>query len=119
MRKNQTDAGELALEADNKNWFLRGLILNLSNPKTVIAWMAALSVGMGANDDIYSLVACLAVCVGVGFFTNGMYSLVFSIGGMMKAYQKASRWINGVMASLFAAAGLGLISSAFQRSASS
>ena len=36
----------------------------------------------------------------------------------MNAYQKVSRWINGVMAGLFAAAGLGMISSAFQRSAS-
>lgn len=116
LAPNQYDAKPVTEETSKKSWFIRGMLLNLSNPKTVIAWMAALSVGMGADNNLYSLIASVVVCVAVGFFVNGLYSVAFSFGGMMSAYQKASRWISGVMAGLFAAAGLGLISSSFQRS---
>ncbi len=102
-------------ESEDKRWFLRGLLLNLSNPKSLLAWMAALSVGLNSNDNIYSISAALAVCIGVGFFTNAMYSVLFSIDGIMQAYQRCQRSVNGIVAGLFAVAGFGLIRSAFNR----
>lgn len=100
---------------EEKRWFLRGLLLNILNPKTVIAWMAALSVGVDAGDDVAALGAALAVCIGVGFATNALYSLVFSVQGMMTVYRRGRRWVDGAVAALFAVAGLGLIRSAFSR----
>ncbi|MCV2402418.1 LysE family translocator [Marinomonas sp. C2222] len=100
---------------DNSRWFIKGFLLNISNPKTVIAWMAALSVGLGENDSTAFLVLGVLVCVAVGFFTNALYSFVFSCNGVMALYQKANRWVNGVVAGLFSFAGLGLIRSAFNR----
>lgn len=118
--KSSFSSTEDTLQTDNKTvssrvWFMRGLILNLSNPKSVIAWMAALSVGMGSNDDIFALLAAFALCVVLGFVVNSLYSICFSFKGVMGAYQKAKRWINGMTAVLFSIAGLGLIRSAFQR----
>ncbi|MBJ7538544.1 LysE family translocator [Marinomonas transparens] len=99
------------------NWFMKGVVLNISNPKSVIAWMAALSVGLGANDNTMALVSGVIVCVVVGFIVNGLYSVLFSFSGVMSWYQKANRWINGVVAGLFTLAGFGLIRSAFNRGA--
>ncbi|WP_424832646.1 LysE family translocator [Ruegeria sp.] len=96
-------------------WFWRGLILNLSNPKSVIAWMAALSVGLGPDDSLISVAAATFVCVAAGFLNNLLYSVVFSVGGMMAGYRRFRRWIDGVVAGLFAVAGLGLVRSAFSR----
>lgn len=96
-----------------KRWFLRGLILNMSNPKSAIAWMAALSIGLSANADLSSVVAATVVCIAVGFVTNALYSILFSFNGMMRGYRRFRRKIDGVVAFLFAAAGLGLIRSAF------
>lgn len=96
-------------------WFWRGVVLNLSNPKSVIAWMAALSVGLGPEDGFVSVVVATSVCILAGFANNALYSLLFSVGGMMTAYRKFRRWIEGVVAGLFAVAGLGLIKSAFSR----
>ena len=42
-------------------WFWRGVILNLSNPKSVVAWMAALSVGLAPGAGVASVVAATAV----------------------------------------------------------
>ncbi|MCL6284580.1 LysE family transporter [Ruegeria sp. 2012CJ41-6] len=108
------DAGKVSLPKKGR-WFWRGLILNLSNPKSVIAWMAALSVGLGPDDGLASVAAATVVCIAVGFINNALYSLLFSVSGMMTGYRRFRRWIDGVVAGLFAIAGLGLIKSAFAR----
>lgn len=96
-------------------WFWRGLVLNLSNPKAVLAWMAALSMGLDSNDSLGAVAVTTLVCIAVAFFNNWSYSLVFSMGGMMAVYRRFRRWIEGVMAALFAAGGFTLIRSAFAR----
>lgn len=106
---------DVAATAGQGRWFLRGLVLNMSNPKSVIAWMAALSVGIGADDGIGAVVAATSVCVAVGFVNNALYSLLFSVGGVMAGYRRLRRWIDGAVAGLFALAGVGLIRSAFAR----
>ncbi|MBX2870340.1 MAG: LysE family translocator [Acidiferrobacterales bacterium] len=100
---------------EKQNWFVKGLILNMSNPKSVLAWLAALSVGVSPGDSGSAIIAPTLVCILVGFANNALYSMLFSVGGMMKTYRKCRRWISGVVATLFAFAGLGLIRSAFAR----
>ncbi len=96
-------------------WFWRGVILNLSNPKSVIAWMAALSMGLDPSGSTLSVMLTTLVCVVVAFFNNLTYSLIFSLGGMMAAYRRFRRWIDGISAALFSLAGFALIRSAFTR----
>lgn len=109
MKRDSISTDFVDNSTSNKSWFFRGFIMNVSNPKTVIAWMAALSVGLGADDGILSLTLGLMVCVVVGFFTNAMYSICFSYGSVMNWYKRASSWINGVSAVLFSIAGLSLL----------
>lgn len=109
-----SDAGQVETPGGTR-WFLRGFILNISNPKSVIAWMAALSVGIDPDDDIGVLIAATSVCIAVGFANNALYSILFSLGGMMRGYQRFRRRIDGVVAVLFTASGIGLIRSAFSR----
>ena len=116
------DKQSLQVENDSKShlgWFIKGVVLNVSNPKSVVAWMAALSVGLGSNDNTTALLLGVVVCIVVGFFTNALYSVFFSFNGVMAWYQNASRWINGVVSGLFALAGIGLIRSAFSREVAS
>ncbi|WP_306112707.1 MULTISPECIES: LysE family translocator [unclassified Roseovarius] len=96
-------------------WFWRGVILNLSNPKSVIAWMAALSMGLNPSDTVVSVLVTTLVCVAVAFLNNLSYSLLFSMGGMMALYRRGRRWIEGATAALFATGGLALIRSAVSR----
>ncbi len=96
-------------------WFLRGLLLNLSNPKAVVAWMAALSMGLGTGDDLGMLVLATLMCMALGFGNYAGYALVFSRHGIMARYQRARRWIDGAVAGVFAVAGLGVLRSAWGR----
>ncbi|MCC0012752.1 MAG: LysE family transporter [Rhodobiaceae bacterium] len=96
-------------------WFLRGLILNLSNPKAVVAWMAALSMGMGADSGSGQVMLATAICMALGFANYTAYAMAFSLPGFMAGYQRFRRWIEGVVAALFATAGFALIRSALAR----
>jgi threonine/homoserine/homoserine lactone efflux protein len=96
-------------------WFWRGMALNLSNPKSVIAWMAALSMGLDPNGSLTSVILTTLVCIVVAFLNNFLYTLIFSMGGMMQAYRRFRRWIDGISAALFTFAGFALIRSAFSR----
>ncbi|MEO1104393.1 MAG: LysE family translocator [Pseudomonadota bacterium] len=96
-------------------WFWRGLILNLSNPKAVVAWIAALSMGLGAGDGSSQLVLATLTCMALGVANYAGYALVFSMPGAMAGYRRLRRWIDGVVSGLFALAGFGLIRSAFTR----
>ncbi|WP_371416078.1 LysE family translocator [Salinivibrio sp. VGrn1] len=107
--------GRYNQEVGYRKWFVRGVVLNSSNPKTVVAWMAALSVGMGSSSDGLFLVAAVLTCMLVGFLVNRLYSLLFSINGVMNVYLKVSHWVERVVSGIFALAGLGLLRSAFSR----
>ncbi len=96
-------------------WFIKGMILNVSNPKTIIAWLAALSVGIGADNNVSSLILSIMVCMVVGILTNALYSFLFSFEYIMDWYQKVNRWINGTVSCLFVIIGVELICSAFGR----
>jgi len=116
IKPNSANFERIDEASSGKKWFLRGVIMNISNPKTVIAWMAALSVGLSPNDGIFPLISGLVVCIIVGFATNAMYSICVSYRVVIDWYQHASRWINSVTSFFFAVAGIGLLRSAFERS---
>ncbi|MEL6436304.1 MAG: LysE family translocator [Pseudomonadota bacterium] len=97
------------------NWFARGLLLNLSNPKAVVAWIAALAAGFGDNNTLTQLLGVTAVCVALGFANYFGYALLFSLQGCMTVYARFKRWVDGTVALFFAATGLAVIRSAFQR----
>ncbi|MBW3095804.1 LysE family translocator [Pseudohoeflea coraliihabitans] len=92
--------------------FTRGLILNLSNPKAVIAWMAALAMGLGSRGGLEELMVTTLACMVLGGWIYAGYALVFSLRGAMAGYRRWRRWISGLAAGLFAIAGLGLVRSA-------
>ncbi|MEM0989494.1 MAG: LysE family translocator [Pseudomonadota bacterium] len=96
-------------------WFLRGVVLNLSNPKTVVAWMAALAVGLDPNSTVWSLAIGYAVCMVVTLAVNLSYMMGFSLAGMMGLYRRIRRGVDAVMAGLYAFAGLALLRSALHR----
>lgn len=96
-------------------WFLRGVVLNLSNPKAVFAWMAALSVGMDSQDGPAAVAIATVFCMLIGWVNATGWVLLFSQSGMMLAYRRVRRWIDGATAALFALAGFGMLRSALAK----
>ena len=99
----------------NGNWYLRGFLLNASNPKAVVAWMAALSMGLGNGDSIVVLAMVTIVCMILGVVNYIGHAVLFSNPNVMNGYIRFRRWIEGAVAVLFALAGFSLLRSAIAR----
>lgn len=79
------------------NVFWAGLILNLSNPKAVFAWLAVLTLGAGSFQTA-GLVGALSLS---GAAVYAAIALIFSIPIMRGAYRRFARWISACAAVLF------------------
>lgn len=86
-----------------------GLLLHLTNPKAVLAWIAIMSLGLRPDAAAYTLHAIVIGCAMLGVMVFGTYALVFSTRPMVRAYQKARRWIEATLAALFGYAGIRLL----------
>ena len=105
----------IAARDTDRRHVVRGLLLNLSNPKAVVAWMAALSVGLDGRGDGAGLAAALSGCIAIGFCNYAGHALAFSHPAVMRGHVRLRRWIDGTVAALFAAAGLTLLRAALAR----
>jgi threonine/homoserine/homoserine lactone efflux protein len=103
------------LVLSNTRWFRQGLLLNLSNPKAVLAWMAALAMGLDTSADVHSVALATLVCSLIGLANYLIWALAFSMEPAMRAYRRLRRWLDACVASLFALAGFALIRTAFAR----
>ena len=90
--------------------YRRGVLLHLTNPKAILAWMAIMTLGLKPDAAPYNLAAILGGCLVLGIIVNGGYALIFSTSPMVYAYQKTRRWIEGTLAVVFGFAGLRLLS---------
>jgi len=104
-----------SFEVAGGRWYLRGLLLNISNPKAVLAWMAAFSVGLDTSTGLGMLVAAMVLCIAITLANASFWALLFSLKGMMAVYRKTRRRVDAVLCGIFTLAGLGMIRSAFAR----
>ncbi len=103
------------MTGDGQRWFRQGLLLNLSNPKAVFAWMAALAMGLDASASPAAVLLATALCALIGLANYLGWALVFSAGPALRVYRRLRRGIESVVAGLFALAGFGMLRAAFAR----
>lgn len=92
-------------------WMLarRGFLLNASNPKAVLAWVAVLALGLPAGTGAAQLWAAFAVCAVLGALVYAGYALAFSLAPLRAGYARARRGVEAATALVFGAAGARLI----------
>ena len=89
--------------------YRRGLLLHLTNPKAVLAWIALMTLGLepGATWHTAAIIVAGCAILSVSIFSG--YAVVFSTTPMIKAYGKARRWIEGTLVAFFGIAGVRLL----------
>ena len=91
--------------------YRQGLIMHLANPKAVLAWIALVTLGLGAEASWRDAAIILAGCAILSVTIFCGYAIVFSTSPMIRIYRNARRWIEGVLAAFFGFAGLRLLMS--------
>lgn len=93
----------------NAALYRHGLVMHLANPKAVLAWIALVTLGLGAEASWHDVATILAGCAVLGVSIFCGYALLFSTAPMIHLYRSARRWIEGVLAAFFGFAGLHLL----------
>lgn len=92
-------------------YLARGYIIQMTNPKAALAWIAIISLGLKQGAPVW---VGLAIVVGtfiLSIIIHTLYAVAFSTPVMVRIYSKARRYIQATMGAFFAFAGVRLLMS--------
>lgn len=92
-------------------YFKRGYIIQMTNPKAALAWIAIISLGLQEGAPLWVGAAIVVGTFIMSIAVHILYALAFSTPAMVRLYGKSRRVIQGVLGTFFAFAGLRLLTS--------
>lgn len=87
---------------------LTGFVLQLSNPKAIVFWLAVASVGGVGNAPASTTVLFIAGAFAISFVGHGGYALLLSSEPLRRAYERFRSWVEATLGCFFLYAGLRL-----------
>jgi amino acid exporter len=87
-------------------YFLRGLTIQMTNPKAALTWIAIISLGVHPDAPLW---VGLAIVLGTGALSivgHLAYAFAFSTNTMVAFYGRARRWIEASLGVFFCFAGI-------------
>jgi threonine/homoserine/homoserine lactone efflux protein len=103
----QKQAGSLV--TSNKELYLRGVAMHITNPKAVFSWLATISIGLPENASHHDVFVGLLGCFALGIFTFTSYALIFSMKKIGVFFVGSRRWFDGALAAIYSYAGIRLL----------
>jgi len=83
------------------NMFLRGMTIQMTNPKAALQWIAIVAIGIGPEAP-YALGAALVISATIlSVLGHLAYALTFSTTPVIRAYARARRWVEGALGAVF------------------
>ena len=101
----QGDIGDKSLWAQ----YTGGFVLHVTNPKALFAWAAVITLGLRPDAPWWMAFVVFVGAYCISLMINFSYALFFSTDKMIKRYFEVRRWVQGVFALIFGAAGLKLV----------
>jgi threonine efflux protein len=89
--------------------YRHGLLMHLGNPKSVLAWIALVTLGLGTDASWQGVAVILSGCAVLSVTIFCGYAVLFSTTPMVRLYRLARRWIEGALSIVFGFAGLRLL----------
>jgi amino acid exporter len=106
MTVHQVTAG-----GDAWAYYRRGLLVQITNPKAVLAWIAIMSIGLESDAPPWVGGVILFGATVMSIVGHQIYAIVFSTDPMMNAYRRARRWIECGLGAFFCAASYSILAS--------
>lgn len=92
-------------------YFLRGLTIQMTNPKAALAWIAIVSLGLQQEAPAWVGVVIVSGTSLLSLIVHLLYALAFSTRPMVRIYSKCRRAIQATLGVFFALAGIKLLTS--------
>lgn len=90
-------------------YLLRGYIIQMTNPKAALAWIAIISLGLKADAPIWVGAVIVIGTFVLSLTIHLLYAIAFSTPFMVRLYGRARRTIQGILGTFFGVAGLRLL----------
>jgi threonine/homoserine/homoserine lactone efflux protein len=90
---------------------LRGFVIQMTNPKAALAWIAIMSLGLQKDAPLWVAASIVIGTSVLSVTLHSVYALAFSTPVMVRLYSKARRWINVTLGTFFTFAGIRLLTS--------
>ncbi|KLN61856.1 hypothetical protein WH96_06110 [Kiloniella spongiae] len=90
-------------------YFLLGLCIHLTNPKSIFAWISIIAIGIKPDAPASVSFIIVGGCILLGVLVFGGYALAFSTQKMISLYKSFRRWIEGTAALIFGFASFKLL----------
>lgn len=111
-RKVRGAQGVLAAKAVNEGYArtcARGLAMHLTNPKSIVVWLSVVSLALPAGARQADALAFVVSCAALSATIFCCYALALSTDAARRAYRAGERWVNAVLAGVFAYAGVRML----------
>jgi len=92
-------------------YMVRGYIIQMTNPKAALAWIAIISLGLQDGAPVWVGVAIVVGTFILSIIVHLMYAIAFSTPFMVHLYGRARRIIQGMLGAFFVIAGIKLLTS--------
>jgi threonine/homoserine/homoserine lactone efflux protein len=89
---------------------MRGYLVQMTNPKAALAWIATISLGLQPGSPSWVAAAIVLGIFVLSVLVHTLYAVAFSTSFMVSAYGRARRTIQATLGVFFAGAGLKLLS---------
>lgn len=95
--------------APSKNFFIKGLLIHLTNPKAVFAWGSIYALILPSDAGYLAIFETYLVLLSIGALVFIGYGFLFSIPAIAGGYASLKRWFELAFAVLFGGASLKLL----------
>jgi len=102
FRAAATPSADLkATEMRGANMFARGLIIQMTNPKAALQWIAIVAIGIGPQAPAAVGAALVISATALSILGHLAYALTFSTTPVIRFYTRARRGIEGALGVFF------------------
>jgi len=92
-------------------FFVRGLVIQMTNPKAALSWIAIMSLGLAHAAPASTALIIVAGTSILSVIGHVVYAIAFSTRRIVAVYGRARRYIDAALGAFFGIAGVKLLTS--------
>lgn len=90
--------------AQGRNLYAYGLLIQMTNPKAALHWVAIVGLGLGADAPLWMGLTLIGTTTLLSIAGHLAYAVTFSTRPVVLFYRRARRWIDGALGVFFTVA---------------
>jgi len=95
------DAALKPTAARSKNLYVHGVLIQMTNPKAALHWIAIVGLGLGASAPLWLGLTLIVSTTILSIVGHLAYAVTFSTRPVVLFYRRARRWIDGALGVFF------------------